>query len=129
MTDQGEVIDRTAFKGLNVDGCSVRYIEDQDCFQAVHGVNIADVNSYSGRMGFERRRLRMGTERPAFEQHSRTRQICSFHLQRAEPYYVDDSPRDDLSERRTVFQDGMADQDGALFFRGIKPDGIIAGGN
>lgn len=47
MTDQGEVIDRTAFKGLNIDGCSVRYIEDQDCFQAVHGVNIADVNSYS----------------------------------------------------------------------------------
>ena len=64
MTDQGEVIDRTAFKGLNVDGCSVRYIEDQDCFQAVHGVNVSDVNSYSvvwvskdGVSGWERKGL------------------------------------------------------------------------
>ena len=129
MTDQGEVIDRTAFKGLNIDGCSVRYIEDQGLFSAVHGVNIADVNSYSVVWGFERRRLGMGTERRAFEQYPRTRQICPFHLQRAEPYYVDDSClmiyQNGGQYSKTAWPTRMV----PYSFRGIKPDGIIAGSN
>ena len=104
MTDQGEVIDRTAFKGLEHRWLQRKIYRRSGLFPSRTRREYRGCEQLFGRMGFERRRFGMGTERRAFEQYPRTRQICPFHLQRAEPYYVDDSPPDDLSERRTVFK-------------------------
>ena len=46
LSDKGKVIDRNKFAANSVSGCDVKYVEELNCFQAIHGVNVNEVNTY-----------------------------------------------------------------------------------
>ena len=46
LSDKGKVIDRNKFAANSVSGCDVKYVDELNCFQAIHGVNVNEVNTY-----------------------------------------------------------------------------------